>query len=181
MRYLERENTRAASSPKDLVEYWEELRSDDAGKAYEGIWKLASIPAESIPLLKSRLRPVSIPDRRAISQWIRDLDSEDFRLRENAARELEKMAELAEPGLADAAQKSPSLEVRRHCNQLLNKLAVISLPDQVRTMRAIEVLEKIGTIEAKQILEPLTQGAKESRLTEEAAAALQRIEHRERR
>jgi hypothetical protein len=44
----------------------------------------------------------------------------------------------------------------------------------MRTVRAIEVLGQIGTLEAQLTLEKLAAGAPEARMTQEAKAALQR-------
>ena len=51
-------------------------------------------------------------------------------------------------------------------------------PDELRALRAVEVLEHVGTPEARQVLEGLTQGAPEARLTQEAKASLERLARR---
>jgi hypothetical protein len=50
--------------------------------------------------------------------------------------------------------------------------------DSLRMLRAIEVLEHIGTAEARELLQKLVEGAPEARLTREAKAALQRLANR---
>ena len=45
-------------------------------------------------------------------------------------------------------------------------------------LRAVEVLERIGTPEARQVLAKLADGAPEARLTQEAKASLQRLAKR---
>jgi hypothetical protein len=45
----------------------------------------------------------------------------------------------------------------------------------VRGMRAVEVLERIGTAEARQVLQVIAQGAPGARLTREAQEALKRL------
>jgi hypothetical protein len=51
-------------------------------------------------------------------------------------------------------------------------------PALLRGLRAIAVLEQIGTPEAKQLLLNLAAGAPEARLTREAKAALGRLVRR---
>jgi hypothetical protein len=48
----------------------------------------------------------------------------------------------------------------------------------LRGLRAVAVLEHIGTPEAKQLLVNLSEGAPEARLTREAKAALGRLVRR---
>ena len=48
--------------------------------------------------------------------------------------------------------------------------------DQFRVPRGVEVLERIGTREARRVLEAMARGMPESRLTGEAKAALARLE-----
>ena len=48
-------------------------------------------------------------------------------------------------------------------------------PETIRTLRAIIVLERIGTPEARSVLETLGRGAPGSRETEESKASLQRL------
>ena len=51
----------------------------------------------------------------------------------------------------------------------------ITAPATLRSLRSIEVLENIGTLEARQVLETLSKGAAEARLTQEAEASLKRL------
>ena len=53
-------------------------------------------------------------------------------------------------------------------------------PETLRGLRAVEVLELIGTAEAKEVLELLARGLAEARLTQEASASLGRLGQRSR-
>ena len=53
---------------------------------------------------------------------IKELDDERFQVRENAARELEQLGELAEGPLQRVLRGAPSLEQRRRVERLLEKL-----------------------------------------------------------
>jgi hypothetical protein len=51
-------------------------------------------------------------------------------------------------------------------------------PETARTIRAIMVLERIGSADARSLLEVLAQGASAAHETEEARASLQRLAQR---
>src|SRR5262249_25436684 len=102
---------------------------------------------------------------KGLAVLIADLNSNQFSARENAEKELEKMGGVASGALRQALQARPSAEVRRRLEQLIDKQdreAVSPSPDQIRALRAIEVLELVGTPEAQQLLKSLAKGAPEA-------------------
>jgi DNA polymerase-1 len=92
----------------------------------------------------------------------------------NARDELEKLGEPAAPALRQALENKPSLEVRRRIEELLEK-AKTPTGENLRSLRAVQVLEHIGTDEARQVLKKLAEGAAGARLTQEAKASLERL------
>src|SRR5262249_48637366 len=137
-------------------------------------WRLALMPRSAVSYVGHRLHPVPAADAARIAAWIKDLDSDDFATRRDAARELEAMAELAEPALRKALEGSPTQEIRRQATRLLDKLATLS-GERLRHVRAVEALEYANTREGRHVLEGLAKGAPEARLTREANAALERL------
>jgi RNA polymerase sigma factor (sigma-70 family) len=159
-----------------LQTYWVDLAGDDAPKAFRAIQALADWPEQTVPYLKERLRPVPAPDPRDIGRLIADLDSDQFAVREAASKELTKLGELARPALTKARDGQPSVEARRRIQELLDPLEKgVLAPEQLQALRAVQVLERIGTPEAKQVLQALSQGAPPARLTRDAQAALDRL------
>jgi WD40 repeat protein len=169
-----RRHTPIVLSKDELERCWSDLASEDAGKAWQAIWELALEPKQGAAYLGEHIRPVPAADKAKIAQWIKDLDAEDFATRRRAARELEIVSELAEPFLRRALDESPSPELRRQVMRLLERAPNIS-PEQLRGLRGVEVLERIADPEAKHVLETLSKGAREARLTREAKAALDRL------
>lgn len=154
---------------------WTDLASTDAIKAHQAIGTLLAAPQQAVICLEEYLRPAPPFDPK-IAQLIADLDDDTFAIRENASAELEKVKELVEPALRLALEEKPSLEVRLRVEKLLGKLeGVIPSPEQLRVTRGIEVLEHIGTVEARKLLDGLAQGGKDARLTQEARGALKRL------
>jgi hypothetical protein len=112
-----------------------------------------------------------------LARWITDLDDNRFEVRERAAGELEKAGASAVGALRKALENRPTLEVRQRATQIVAKQSQLS-PERLRQLRAVEVLEHIGTLEARQILKTLAAGAPKARLTQEAEASLDRLAKR---
>ena len=111
-------------------------------------------------LLRERLQPIAEVKPQRIQQWIADLDSGGFAVRDRATKELERLAELAEPALRKALAKPPSLEVRLRLQRVLETVTAFTLsPDRMRQVRGVEVLEAIGSPAARKHLEKLVSGA----------------------
>jgi WD40 repeat protein len=166
---------KASLPAQRLQALWNELGSA-APQAAEAIGTLAAAPREALPLLQKHLRPVPHVDASRVARLVADLDHQRYEVRQRSSEELEKLGDLAEPALRRVLQGKPSLEMRQRVEQLVQKIEQpIQEPDQLRALRAIEVLEQIDTPEARQLLERLAKGAPESRLTQEAQAALERL------
>jgi hypothetical protein len=126
--------------------------------------------------LEKQLQNAPPLDMRRIERLIADLDQEQFDVRERAARELEKLGDRAEPALRKALGGKPSLEARRRLEGLLKRLEGASpSAETVRQIRAVEALESLGDLEAQRVLNKLAAGPPESRLTQEARAAVRRL------
>jgi HEAT repeat protein len=166
----------AAGLPDEQLDsLWTDLAGTDAAKAYQAVWALTAAP-HTVPWLKDRLRPVAPAEPRRVAQLIADLDSDDFDARQNAARELEGIGEPAGPALHKVLSGQHSPETRRRVEQLLERIEQpAAVPEYLRALRAVEVLEHIGTPEARQILDILGQGSPAARLTQEAKASLGRL------
>jgi hypothetical protein len=107
-----------------------------------------------------------------------DLNNDRFTVRQKAQGELARLAELARPALLYMLTSKPSLEVRQRIDSLLANLDPLTSSECLRILRALEVLENIGTSEAQQLLEHLATGAPQARLTREAQATLARVTKR---
>jgi WD40 repeat protein len=166
-------------SPADLDARWTELADPDPAMAHPALWSLAAIPTQAVPFLKAHLHPVAASEARRIDGLIRDLDSRQFAVRRRAAQELERLESLAEPALRGLVMGQQSVEVLRRAEELLDKLArPIQSPEVLRSLRAVKVLEHVGTAKARRLLALLAKGAPEAWLTQEACASLRRLSFR---
>jgi hypothetical protein len=152
---------------------------NDAHKAHRAIWKLVAAHQQSVPFLRERLWPVPDVSPRCIDQLIADLDSAQFATRPKAMVDLEKLGPAARAPLEKALAGEASLEVRRRLEQVLEKANKFTLSaEELQIWRALEVLEHVGTVEARQVLQKLAQGAAGVRQTEEAKRILERLARR---
>jgi hypothetical protein len=157
------------------------LAGDDAGRGFNAVLALAAAPRQAVPLLGKLLQPAMPVEAKQLAGLLADLDSSDFRKRESATRELARLGEQAEPALRKALEGRPALETRRRLEALLEKASELwrnPSPERVRMLRSLEVLERAGTEEARQVLEALARGAPGARLTEEAKASTERLARR---
>ncbi|HEV3260479.1 MAG TPA: sigma-70 family RNA polymerase sigma factor [Gemmataceae bacterium] len=169
----------ARLTPPELASRWKDLAGGDACRALQAAWDLTAGPGQAVPFLRKRLRPAEPVDEPRLARLIADLDSERFPVRERATAALEKLGDLAEPALRRTLVKAPSAEVGRRVQQLLEKLeSGLPTGDRLRALRAVMVLEEIGTPDARLVLAALVEGAPASRLTQEAKASLERLAKR---
>jgi WD40 repeat protein len=164
----------APPKPPTADSAWSDLASDDAGKAFAASWALASDPV-AVKLLGEKLKPADPAVLERVNARVADLDSKSFKVREEAARELAGLVEIADPILQNALHGNLSDEQQARLKTILEPPAVVRLPELLRTLRAIETLERIGTPEAAGVLRKLAEGSTELRPTVEAKAALERI------
>jgi hypothetical protein len=128
-----------------------------------------------VALLKDRLQPADAADPRLVARLIAALDGELFAVRQRASAELEKLGDSAHGALVRSLAASPSPELRRRIEALLGTNGGrIKSPTTLRGLRAVEVLDHLGTPEARALLRELAKGAADAHLTTAAQAALDR-------
>lgn len=165
-------------SQDELERLWSDLGHKDGMRAYHAVWRLAAACASAVTFLAPRLRPVPRVEEEKLTRLIADLDSDTFATRERALAELQRLGEQAEPALRKALAAKPSLELSRRVRALLDRVERRTLStEQLHALRAVEVLEHIGTDEARAVLRSLAAGAPPATLTREAKAALERLTH----
>jgi RNA polymerase sigma factor (sigma-70 family) len=158
-------------SDRRLQALWDDLGGSDVMRAGRAVWALAAGAGRTTDFLGDHLRPVAAADPRRVAGLVAELDSERFAVRQQAARELEALGESAAPALHKALAGPLPLETRRRIEQVLARQPGARL----QALRAVEVLEHIGTPAARELLQALAQGIPEARQTREAKASLRRL------
>jgi len=158
---------------EQLASLWDDLASPDAARAYHSMKKLAASPRQATTFLAERLRPARPVPRDRTASLLARLDSRQFAERERAVKELERLGLSAEVALFNARADPPSLEVRQRIDRLLVRL---DGAPKWQALRALEVLEWLGTPDVRAALRELAEGDDSSTLTRQAKASLARLQ-----
>jgi RNA polymerase sigma factor (sigma-70 family) len=168
-------------SEEELKVHWTALAGADAAVGFRAVQRLSADPVRAVPYVRERLHAVAAPDPKRLARLLADLDSDRFGVRDRAMAELERLGEAALPAARKALDAQPPLETRRRLQGLMEaqeRQRWSASPDRLRTQRALEVLERAGTPEARRVLAALAAGAPGAWLTQEARAALGRLAER---
>ena len=171
----------AKLAEKDIAALWDRLLADDAGVAWRASWELVAGGDSVVAVLKQKVTPAAKASADRIAKLIANLDDDDFAVREAASLELGRVGTTAAPALRKGLAQKPPLEVVMRIELLLENMGLGPVPsgERLRHLRAVEVLEQIGTQQARTVLETLAGGNIEDALTREAGAALKRLTARE--
>jgi RNA polymerase sigma factor (sigma-70 family) len=164
-------------APTELESLWRDLARIDAARAYCAVNRLAASPGPAVQLLGHHLEPVRPVDRGLLAKLLEELDDRRFAVRTKAAQQLADLGEQAEPALRRALHAQPTAAVRHEVERILERLPVPG-PAELQQLRAMEVLERIGTAEGKRLLGELARGVPETRVTREAKLTLKRLDRR---
>ncbi len=160
------------------------LQGTDAEKAFSATHHLVSMGDRAVNPLSDAVSGILVAAEPhvvkadQIDRWITDLDSSEFKIRQAATDNLRANGDLAESAIRSALQKRPVLEIRRRLELVLTSIenGTPLSPSLVFAIRAIEVLERIGSAQAKALLSKLAAAPTFARIQEEARLSLERLE-----
>ena len=164
--------------PIDAADAWTRLTDRDAVVGFTAMQYLAARPTEAVPLIAKHVRPVPAADPKKVAGLIEKLGSPNFAERETAEKGLAAFGEGIAEQLRTAAAATESAEVRQRLTGLLASVTVggVALTgDRLRIARAVEVIERVGTAEARTLLTEWSGGARGAALTEAARSTLARL------
>jgi WD40 repeat protein len=165
--------------PKELDGAWPALAQTDASQAHQAMAKLGALPTEAVKLFQSELRPAPALEDEKLKRLIADLDDDAQATRNKASAELADIGVAAKAALENALKGTPSKEQQLRIESLLKRLADDTpTADQLRQLRAVEVLERLNTPEARALLKSLAEGRADARQTRAAKEALARLNGR---
>ena len=160
----------AVAAPPDTR--WESLGSDDPAIAARTLAALLKDGEAALALVAPRLKLTRV-DAAAIAGLIAQLDSDRYRLREQAHRELELLGDAAAKALGQAAAQG-SEEVRVRAGLILEQIDTPRVADARRRQiaRGIALLGRVGSPEARKVLARLAGGDPGAFITVRAQRAL---------
>jgi hypothetical protein len=162
---------------------WSDLSGQDAARAYRAILILSASPQKALAMLRERFAAFLTIDQ-MVERLLPNLGSERFAVREKATQDLLKLGPTAAPAVRKTLGKvQPSLEVTRRLQKILGRLeaeerSLTQSPLFRAYLRAVDVLERIGTRETLALLEQLSRRAAADPLTAEARAAVLRLQRK---
>jgi hypothetical protein len=159
---------------EELAAAWRDLAADDAAVAFRALVRLADAPASAVPLFRREL--LREDDRERIERLVAGLDAAAYPDRERAERELGALGAVARQFLVKGRRAGPSLEARTRIEKLLAaEPDPLATPAGLRQLRAVEALERIGTADARAVLERLAEAGPDDPLAHEARLSLGRM------
>jgi WD40 repeat protein len=151
---------------------WEKLLLADSVETERAFWEIVYCP-QGPAFLRKVVRPQRGMAAEQLKKHVAGLDSDDFETRRRSEAALLAHGPGGTGALARAMAMAPSLDVRLRIERVLRRWA--TTPEARRLSRALMVLEKSGTAEAKALLKELACGEPGAPATEDAKAALKRL------
>jgi hypothetical protein len=174
----------ARTYSREQVEQWWSALADATPDGYRASWLLAEAADQAMPLLKERLRPISEADPGSVRRLLADLQSNRAATRDRASADLDQLGARVEPEVRRQLASRIAPKLRQALEDFLKILpGDVHFPppgERLRHLRAVAVLERIGTLEAERLLETLARGLPAAEQTLYAEAALVRLRARNR-
>jgi WD40 repeat protein len=166
----------ASLKTEEADSLWKALGDSDAAAANRALASLAAAPAHTLPLFEKQLQPIGKSlDHERLARLIAELDDDSFQVRQRATRELALIGSDAAEALRQALLNGPSAESRRRIEDLLSHLKKDGDSPRLRFLRALEVLERIGSPQAKALLRSLAGKSLPAEWHEEVQSSLRRL------
>ncbi len=167
--------TLSTGQKQTMSALWDQLKSPLAKSAYQAYWKLFSMPKQTLSMLSEQLAAPPKSRESEIRQWIRELNHDDYLIRENAQQRLTQVGTDVILPLRKVTKKSITLEQRRRIRKVLK--IVVPQPSQKklrsnREDRALTLLLQLGTKESKALLQKLTTMTRKPELASKARERL---------
>jgi len=161
---------------EQLEALWKDLTVDNDFRLQRVFASFRAAPADAAAFLGKKLSPVGEAEQKRVKALLNDLDADDPKTREAATETLQVLAAAFEPLLARVARDHEPGEVRNRVRFVLRLQREKAVPQALLVqIRALIVLEQLGTAQARQVLEKMANGVAGARVTEDAKQSLERL------
>lgn len=169
----------AVTDANDVAVSLQRLSTRDVREAYAILGRLFQHGDQTLAALEAFIKPLTdaISDEE-IDHLIEQLNADSFQTRENAYQALLRVRRLAEERLVVAMRTARTLEMQLRLKKLLstNVSAPLATAAEYRQMyRIIQLLELFGNEQSRALISALASDYADARLSQAAAAALQRL------
>lgn len=159
----------------ELPDRWHDLTGNSA-TAFEVMARFAADPKTALAVFGEKLKPRPEPTKEDVAKWIEEIVKSK---RPHALDDLIEAGpaahEAVRKAIADLPDNISTRYTREHLSKALEGTDRIATKAELRRLRVIEVLEWIGTAEARELIEPLAKGPADNIVTRHAKAALARL------
>lgn len=161
----------------DVENDWRLLQEGGAVEARKAMGRLSN-RADAVPFLRNRLRGIPQGEAHAVEEILRRVDSEDSAEREKARLELALRGDELEDRLRKQFPSGTSAELKEAVRECLSALRdpVTRSSRVLALLRAVQVLDRIGTRDARAALEEAAVQALSPRVRARAAQAVHRLQ-----
>jgi WD40 repeat protein len=160
-----------------LDSLWDDITAENDFRLQRVLATLRAVPGQAVPFLRQKMQPVPEAESQRVKKLVQALDDDDATKRDKAMHDLQEMAAAFEPRLMEIRRDAEPGEVRNRVQAILREAREAPVPRRLLAqLRAVSVLEQIGTPQAREVLKSVAGGAGGARLTQEARQALERLE-----
>ncbi|HUU21123.1 MAG TPA: formylglycine-generating enzyme family protein, partial [Phycisphaerae bacterium] len=131
-------------SPKELASLWDQLAGEDPLQAYQAQQAFCEGGEQAARFLAGKIG-VSAPDADKVAVLITDLDSDSWKVRERAQKELTAMGRGVIPLLRKTIENQVSPEVQARIHAILTDLAPEDFSHMARQYRLLRILSVLRT------------------------------------
>lgn len=157
---------------------WGDLAKQESAEAFKAEGSFVAAGPEAVKFFAGKIKPTEAPeavDVKRVQRLLADLDTDRFTQRDSASKALSEIGHRVRPYLEEAIKTTKSAEVRHRAREILDGLKKMT-PEQIRQVRVVLALELIDGDDSRNLLKKWAGGLKGAFLTEEASAALKRLE-----
>jgi hypothetical protein len=159
-----------------LDKLWVELGGDNELRLQLVRKAFRAAPKQAVEVLGKKVQPVARDLLQRVEQHITNLDDDAFTKRDQAMKELQGLAHQFAPLLEARLKQVSAGETRNRLTFILKQMGEEKPPRSlVMELRALTLLEEIGSPEARDLVSRLADGAPQARLTVEARTVLGRL------